>query len=366
MDITAYNSSPLNELIEKPELHLYFARISLPVNTDSLVSYLQYELEDFDVFTDCQFALYSSASHTGIYTGVLSSAGAKEKIKKVLPLPERKYDYIALYFPNRRQYILSQMNFWIISSAVLLVVLLLFSGSLYYFYRQKFLNDIQKDFIHNFAHEFKTPVSVISLAADVLKDRNITERPGRLATYAGIVEYQANYLNKQVEKLLQFAYTESRQLHLNKDAVNIHELIYEGVSNLAPRITEKKADIRFELNAINPVIQADRDYILIVITNLVDNAVKYAREPRIIISTKNSNNSLLLAVTDNGIGIEKTEFKKIFRKFYRVRSGETYTAKGFGLGLTFIKTILDAHRGKITIDSSPGQGSTFQIELPVN
>ena len=365
LEVSAYNSSHLNELIEKPEQHLYLARISLPVNTDSLVSYLQYELEDFDIFTNCQLAIFSAAQNKYIYSELLTSAGAKGiNNNKPLPLFNRKYDYIALYFPNRRQYILSQMNFWIISSAVLLIVLLLFGSSLYYFYRQKFLNETQKDFIHNFTHEFKTPVAVISLAAEVLKDETIASKPAKLSTYAGIVEYQAQYLHSQIDKLLQFAYTESGQLHLNKHNVDFHKLIEEAVNNLAPLISEKKAYIEYNLQATKSILEADKDYMLIVITNLLDNAIKYSKNPAITVLTTSNDNSLIFSVKDNGIGIEQNEVKKLFRKFYRVRSGDTYTTKGFGIGLSFVKTIVDAHNGKIKIETLPGHGSDFIIEIP--
>jgi len=364
LDVSAYYTSHLNELIEKPEQHLYLAHLTLPVNNDTLVSYLQDELDDFGVFTDCHLGVYSAALNKYLYTDVLTSTGVREKIKARVPVQARPYDYIALYFPNRRQYILSQMNFLITSSAILLIVLVLFSAGLYYFYRQKFLNETQKDFIHNFTHEFKTPVSVISLAADVLTNKNIIEKPAKLATYAGIVKYQSDYLHTQIEKLLEFAYTESGQLHLKKEPVNIHQVIHEAVNNLAPLIHEKNAQLTYDLNAVDPMLQADRGYILIVITNLVDNAVKYSKEPHISIATKDSGRGLIFSVADNGIGIEKKELKKIFRKFYRVRSGDTYVTKGFGLGLIFVKTILDAHGGKIKVESLPGKGSTFIVELP--
>lgn len=364
LDASAYYSYHLNALIETPEPHLYIARLTLPVNKDSLTGYLQSELEDFDVFTDCHFGVYSASAGKYIYTGVLESAGSKEKTAAITPDPATVYDHLALYFPNRRQYILAQMNFWIISSAVLVLVLLLFGASLYYFYRQKFLNEIQKDFIHNFTHEFKTPVSVISLAGDVLKNPAIADQPERLAVYADIIAYQSAYLQSQIEKLLNLAHTESSRLQLVKKKVNIHDLIREAIANLNPLITEKNTQLELELQATNPWLEADRDHLTIVITNLVDNAIKYAKQPHIIIRTANKETLVVLSVHDNGMGIEKKQFKKIFRKFFRVRQGDTYAAKGFGIGLSFVKKIVAAHNGKIKIESEPGKGSVFTIELP--
>lgn len=365
INTTAYYTSHLNNLIQNPEPHLYLANINLPVNIDSLTAYLHYELEDFGIFTNCHIGIYSADSGKYIYTGILESAGKKQKSDTILPEPSGKQDHLVLYFPNRRQYILAQMNFWIISSAVLLVVLILFGGSLYYFYRQKFKNEIQKDFIHNFTHEFKTPVSVISLAADVLKNPGIADKPEKLATYANIVGHQSSYLHSQIEKLLKFAHAESRQLHLDKKRTNIHDLIREAVAYLTPLIDERKSQVTLELNANNPWLVADHEYLVIVITNLIDNAIKYSKDPVITIRTASTDDSVILSVQDNGIGIEKNQINMIFEKFFRVRQGETYTAKGFGIGLSFVKKIINAHNGKIKIESIPSRGSNFTIELPL-
>lgn len=364
INASAYYSSHLNTLIESPEPHVYIARLTLPVNADSLMSYLGYELEDFGIFTDCHTAIYSASSGKYIYYKVLEAAGAKHENKITIPHTGIGYDHLLLYFPRRSQYIIAQMDFWIISSAILLFVLLLFGGSLYYFYRQKFLNETQKDFIHNFTHEFKTPVSVISLAADVLKNPAIIEKPDKLATYAGIVEYQSGYLHSQIDKLLRFAHTESRHLHLSREKVDIHDLVEEAVKNLGPLINERHTKLELKLNAAHSFLYADRDYLVIVITNLIDNAIKYSKQPHIMIVSSNSPHSIILTVSDNGIGIEKKELKKIFNKFFRVRHGETYTAKGFGIGLSFVQKIVTAHGGKIRIRSVPGKGSDFTIELP--
>lgn len=362
LDMSLYNYSHLNELVENPAPNLYVAKINRPVNYDSLIIYLHYELDDFGVFTDCHAAIYDTSKKVYVHSAILTAEKKDTTIK--IPATPRNYDHLTLFFPKRQHYILTRMNFWIISSVLLFLVLILFGGSLYYFYKQKFLNEIQKDFIHNFTHEFKTPVAVISLAADVLKNPAIIEKPEKLVTYAGIVEYQSTYLRNQIERLLKYAYTDSNHLHLTKEKVNVHELIQESITNLGPLIAEKKAGFELSLEANDPYLQADKEYLVIVITNLIDNAIKYSKNPQIRIRTGNDGEHTFFTVTDNGIGIEKKQLGKIFHRFYRVRQGETYHAKGFGLGLSFVKKIIDAHDGSIKVDSTPGQGSAFTISLP--
>jgi two-component system phosphate regulon sensor histidine kinase PhoR len=355
----------LNELIENPNEETYFARISGKVNKDSLLFYVQDELESEDIFTDCFVGLYSTTQKKYTFTAVLPSAtGPVEKFHE-LPASSMKEDYVTLYFPHRRQYILSLMNFWIISSLLLLLVLILFGGSLYYFYKQKFLNELQKDFVNNFTHEFKTPVAVINLAAEVLEQADISKKPERLAKYAAIVKFQGRYLQEQIERLLRQAYSESNDLQLHKEPISLHHLVGEAINNLQPLIEEKNATVSYELEAARDELNADPGYLLIVLTNLLENALKYSKQPRVIIHSENENGHILLSVKDNGKGIEKKYFQKIFRQFYRVPDGEQTMARGFGLGLSFSKKIIHTHHGKISVESIPGIGSNFMIRLPV-
>lgn len=365
MDIKTYNFYTLNKLIENPSPNLYLAQITLPINRDSLMNYLQYELEDFGIFTNCHIGIYSSDSAKYIYTGLLASPIKKYKNNFHQPEISRSFNYLSLYFPNRHQYILAQMNIWIISSIILLIVLILFAGSLYYFYRQKFLNESQRDFLHSFTHEFKTPVSVLRLAADVLKNPEISKKPEKLSTYAGIVEHQSAYLQTQIENLLRFANTESHKPHLVKEKINLHQLIEEAIVNLTPLINEKKASVKFQPVPPDPFLIADKDYLVIAIMNLIDNAIKYSKNPAILITTKSNDQFVSFSVQDNGVGIGPKEIKKIFKKFFRVKNGEVYSSKGFGIGLTFVQKIVKAHHGKIKVASVPESGTNFTIELPV-
>ncbi|MCU7547715.1 HAMP domain-containing histidine kinase [Chitinophagaceae bacterium LB-8] len=354
----------LSDLIWRKNSQTYFVRITEPVNNDSLAYYMHAELEDENIFTDCFMGVYSSRLRRYVFQAFLPSATSKNAYKVELPLSNETYPHITLFFPHRQQYILSLMNFWLITSALLLVVLILFGGSLYYFYQQKFLNETQKDFINNFTHEFKTPVSVINLAAETLENPEIGNRPERLLKYAGIVKYQGKYLQDQIERLLHYAYAESNHLKLNKAEVFLHPVIEKSLDNLGPLISDKKATIELHLDAVNDKVLSDRGYLLIVVTNLIENALKYAEHPKLIISTNNENKTFVLSIKDNGKGIEHKHLHKIFKKFYRVTNGEQSPGRGFGLGLPFVKRIIDAHGGKISVESIPEVGSNFIIKLP--
>jgi two-component system phosphate regulon sensor histidine kinase PhoR len=361
------DQSFLSQLITLPNEQTFFVRIANPnLNRDSLVFYLQSELEDENIFTDCYLGLYDGQHQRYAFTAFLPGAAGAKKQSVILPASGLPQDHLTLFFPHRSQYLLSRMNLWIVSTVILLAVLLLFGASLYYFYRQKFLNETQKDFVSNFTHEFKTPVSVINLAAAVLANPATAEKPDKLARYAAIVRYQGKYLQDQIERLLQHTKADTNILRLKKQKVNLHQLIHEALENLQPLIRDKDAQIDCLLDAEYPELIADRGYLLIVVTNLIENALKYAASPQIIIQTMNTENRIVFSVKDNGRGIEKKYRKKIFRKFYRVPDKEETPARGFGLGLAFVKRIVQAHAGSITVDSIPGIGSDFQTSLPVN
>ena len=354
----------LNKIITKLDPSTFRIEIKSSINKDSLKYYLQHELEDQEIFTDCYAGIFDTAYGSYIEQIYLPSATSRVKADISLPVNDRSGNHILLYFPHRRQYLLSRMEFWISASLLLLVVLVLFGGSLYYFYRQKFQNEIQREFVHNFTHEFKTPVSVITLAAESLKKPATIAQPERFSRYLGIVENQSRYLQTQIERLLQHANAESGRLQMQLEEVNMHELIAEATENLSPLIEEKNAKISFSFNAENYIVKADREHMRIVIINLLENAIKYAAAPEVKITTDVAGSYFRILVEDNGRGIPEKEINRIFRKFYRVVQDNIYQSKGFGIGLTFVKQIIAAHHGNIKVESREGIGSTFIVEIP--
>jgi len=359
-------SDNVQKVIENPNPDTYLLRIDCGPYLDSLWLNLKAEFTDFDVYTDCKAAIYSTEKNVFTaekYIDLPDAYRATEKDHAV-PLYKRDYSYIALYFPHRGQYILKQMLFWIASSGLLLLVLIGFGASIFYLYRQKFLNETQKDFVNNFTHEFRTPLAVIKIAADVLQQENIIEKPDRLSNYAGIINEQTTHLQAQIQRLLEIAYTDRSKLPLEKENFDGNALLKQAVEDLQPLIDQKEAVVTLSLTAKEPVVCADRSYLLLAFINLIENAIKYSMKPVIEVSSWNAGPDFCISVKDNGIGINPMHHKKIFDRFYRVTKGDLHTTKGFGLGLNFVKKVVDAHGGKIEVQSEEKKGSTFIIKIP--
>lgn len=368
MELVSDVTDNVQKVIENVSPDVYLLKIDCSPNLDQLWVNLKAELTDFDVYTDCRAAIYTKELNK--YTAEeyinLPDAYFPSDNEKVLPVFSKDYSYLALYFPHRGQYILKQMMFWIASSGLLLLVLIGFGFSIFYLYRQKFYYETQKDFVNNFTHEFKTPLAVIKIAADVLKQKNIIEKPEKLINYAGIIHEQTSHLQSQVQRLLEIAYTDRSSLPLEKEKFDINLLIRESINDLQPFIEQKNAIINTNFTIPDAIINADKSYLRLCLINLIENAIKYASSPVIDISTKIDGNLYSIIVKDNGIGIAAEHQKKIFDRFYRIKDGELHTSKGFGLGLNFVKKVIDTHKGKIEVSSELGKGSSFTIKLPRN
>jgi two-component system phosphate regulon sensor histidine kinase PhoR len=366
MELVSDVTDNVQKVIENVSPDVYLLKIDCSPNLEQLWINLKAELTDFDVYTDCRAAIYTKEK--GKYTAEeyinLPDAYFPSSKEKVLPLFSRDYSYIALYFPHRGQYILKQMLFWIASSGLLLFVLIGFGFSIFYLYRQKFYYETQKDFVNNFTHEFKTPLAVIKIAADVLQQKGIIDKPDKMKNYAGIINEQTSHLQSQVQRLLEIAYTDRSSLPLEKEVFDINLLIKESINDLQPLIEQKNAIVKTNYAQPDANINADKPYLRLCLINLIENAIKYAATPVIDISTKIEVTHISIAIKDNGIGIAKEHQKKIFDRFYRITEGELHTSKGFGLGLNFVKKVIDTHKGKIEVTSEPEKGSTFTIKLP--
>lgn len=214
-------------------------------------------------------------------------------------------------------------------------------------------------------HEFKTPIATISLASDSILSPTIIENKDKVIRFINIIKQENKRMLSQVEKVLQMAQIEKENVELKFNPINLHDLIVDAVVNAELKVLTKGGTIVTNLNAQKPVIEGDVTHISSIINNLLDNAEKYTPEkPEIVISTKDVKGGVEFSVTDNGIGMSKDALKNIFEKFYRVHTGNLHDVKGFGLGLSYVKAMVDAHHGKIQVKSEPGKGSTFTILLP--
>ncbi len=231
---------------------------------------------------------------------------------------------------------------------------------------QKKLSEIKSDFINNMTHEFKTPLATISLAVDALNNEKVLENPEKLNYFRGIIKEENKRMNKHVETILQAAALEKQEFSLQKAKVSGHELIQKTISNYRLVLAEKNGSITEQLNASRDTIFVDESHFVNMLNNLVDNAIKYSdKAPKITITTHSTPKIFVIRVNDEGIGMSRETVKKIFEKFYRAHTGNVHNVKGFGLGMSYVKTIIDAHKGRIKVDSIPGKGSNFTIELPL-
>ncbi|WP_026764010.1 sensor histidine kinase [Sediminibacterium salmoneum] len=257
---------------------------------------------------------------------------------------------------------------WILMGAVtfFLIILAAFYVTVKTLLNQKKLSQIKSDFINNMTHEFKTPLATISLAVDALKSPKVQANPEKGAYFTNIIKEENIRMNKHVETILQAAFLEKQELNLNLSKVSVHEMVREVAGTFALQLQDKNGNIDFLLNASNDTISADDTHFRNMISNLIDNAIKYSQDPvRIIVSSHSTKNHFVLRVQDNGIGMNKESVKRIFEKFYRAHTGNLHNVKGFGLGMSYVKTVIDAHKGKIKVDSAIGKGTSFTIEVPL-
>ncbi|MGV8112508.1 MAG: sensor histidine kinase [Lentimicrobium sp.] len=275
-------------------------------------------------------------------------------------------DYLLIHFPRQTRYLLLQMSgMLIISGGLMILIVIAFAVVIIAIFRQKKLSEMKNDFINNMTHEFKTPISTVSLACEVLNDPDVPKTDDLLHSYIDIISQENKRLGVLAEKILQTAILEKGQLNLRKEAIDLHEVISDIVRKIAIQVHIRDGSITPGLNAQDPVILADRVHVTNMINNLLDNANKYTpKKPLIIIATENRNNGVLISISDNGMGISKANQKKIFDKLYRVPTGDVHNVKGFGLGLSYVKFIVEKHEGEVSVESEPGKGSTFRVWLP--
>ena len=274
--------------------------------------------------------------------------------------------FLVVYFPTTHFFFSKHMGIMMISSIFLtLIIVIVVASTLFIIFRQKRLSEIRTDFISNMTHELKTPISTISLASQMLNDNSIPIEAKNYPNLATLILDECKRLSMHVEKVLQMAVFEKGDIRLKIKKLNINDLINNLLNNYSIQIKSRSGNLIREINAEQPVIEADEMHLTNVILNLLDNALKYCNtEPVLKVTTKSNNKGVYIAIKDNGIGIHREHMKKIFDQFYRIPTGNIHTVKGFGLGLSYVRKIVEAHFGTISVESEPGQGSVFNIFWP--
>ena len=275
-------------------------------------------------------------------------------------------EYLIVRFPNQNKDVFKEMWPFIITSIIVIAILIF---SFYYIMannlKQKKLSIIKNDFISNMTHEFKTPISTISLASEMLGDGSIAQTPEKQQRYLKMIRDENKRLSVLVESILQTSILDKGEFILKLSEVDVHEIINSAINNTQLLIDQRQGTIQTQLNAKKFKLQADRVHLTNIIFNLIDNAIKYSKGvPEIRISTTNTAEGIMIKVKDNGLGISKENQRKIFDKFYRVPTGNVHNVKGFGLGLSYVLAVILKHKGTISVDSELGKGSTFNVHLP--
>ncbi|HPH85957.1 MAG TPA: HAMP domain-containing sensor histidine kinase [Ferruginibacter sp.] len=278
-----------------------------------------------------------------------------------------KEEFLMIIVPHQRALILKEIT-WFILGAILFTIIIAtaFFLTIRTLLKQKKLSEIKSDFINNMTHEFKTPLATISLAVDALKNEKVSGDKEKTNYFTGIIKEENKRMNKQVETILQAALLDKQEVQLNLKKLSAHALITSALNNIALPIAEKGGHIDVNLDAPKDLIMADEVHFTNLINNLLDNAVKYSRENLLIkLHTSNTGNQFRIRIEDNGIGMNKETLNRIFEKFYRAHTGNIHNVKGFGLGLSYVKTMVDAHKGSIKPESTLGKGSSFTLTIPL-
>ncbi len=365
--IAKFNSFelPKKSFIERTSSNYYVVNINSGIDANILEDYLYQEMGNFSLRTDFEYSVFDCTSKEMVY-GNYCDLSDKNKVNiqnTNLPTFTDLDYYFVVRFPSRESFLVANMRMTVLFSIIAILSVLFFLYMIYIVLRQKRLSELQKDFINNMTHEFKTPISSIKIAADVLANTESVRKDNRLKRYASIITEQNQRLNDQVEKVLNIARLEKDNFELKKEKINLHTTLSNIANNESVRLKEGKISLNFSEEKMG--IFADPLHFTNVITTVFDNAIKYSPEhPDITISTELRNNLKIIKIKDNGIGIEKEKLKHIFDKFYRVSTGDIHNVKGFGLGLFYVKNICTAHRWIIDAQSEIGKGTTFIIKIP--
>jgi two-component system phosphate regulon sensor histidine kinase PhoR len=345
-------------------------KIEERISNTQLNNFINSELKNKGIETSYYYGILKTSRDTLVLLKEGTNVDELKKSKsRTFLFPDEIFNspnQLIVYFPEKNRYLLSSVSGLLALSIVLIVVItVVFYKTLQMFINQKKVTEIKNDLINNITHEFKTPISTISVACEALKEPDLIKESSSVDRYTSIIKEENERLRMMVETLLNTAAFEKGTLHLNKEPADINEIVKSSVSKFDEVLKKKNGKIYLELVNGELIFECDRFHFINSISNLIDNAIKYNdREPVIKIKTSVDNSQLKIEISDNGIGIRKDQTEKIFDTFYRVSTGNIHNVRGTGIGLSYCKKIVEAHNGVILLSSKPGEGSIFEIILP--
>ena len=363
---------PSGEIIKRITPNYYIVNFNDVIDANVLEHYLYEEFSSLanytDHYTDFEYGIYDCSSDIMVYGNHCTLTESNAPNKAIVALP--KYDefqyYFGVKFPSRQQDLRTNTGLTWILVLVAFITVVFFSYAIWVILNQRRYSEMQRDFINNMTHEFKTPLTSIQLSSDFLSKQPAIQHDERLQRYTELIRSQYQRLNTQVEKLLNIARLESDEFRLKREKIDMHELIDEVVDSKAAEVGIRGRVFNRLFNAKHAIVVGDRNHLGSVVSNLIDNAVKYSPvEMPIDVMTSDTHGQLLVTILDHGIGISPAHQKHLFKKFYRVPSGNVHDIKGFGLGLHYVKKIIQMHKGDVVVDSELGKGSRFSFNLPV-
>ena len=372
-DIKIQNSGR-NDLLESAQFEMFFKDIAATkpiqerISNELLQKLLFDELNEYGVKTPFEFNVYSNGLATKIKTERFKYDKQSTYSKPIFIDNEGNHKYeLLLTFPQKKKFLFSELlGICILSIVFTLIIIIAYSSALNQLIKQRQISEIKTDFINNMTHEFKTPIATINLALDAIKNPKVIDDKEKVFRYLQMIKDENKRMHAQVENVLRISKLEKRELDINKESNNIHDIIDDAIEHVNLIIEDRKGVITKHFNAMRTSVLLNDVHFTNVIVNILDNAIKYSpNEPVISIETENIKEFIIIKIKDQGSGMSKAAQKRIFEKFYREHTGDLHNVKGHGLGLAYVKRIVDDHNAQIFVESEKGKGSTFIIKVPL-
>lgn len=342
--------------------------INKRVDKEEIETLLKKELNQLGIDIGFEYGIYSNSLATKVRSKNFSIKGTSVYGVPIFVDNEGNTDYqLLVSFPTKKKFVLSSvMTIAMLSIVFTLIIILAYSNALYQLIRQRQISEIKSDFINNMTHEFKTPIATINLALDAIKNPKIISDPEKVSKYLKMIGEENKRMHAQVENVLRISKLEKNQLDVSKENVKLHDLVQDAIEHVSLIVEDRGGYIKTHLEASQDMVLVNDFHFTNVIVNILDNAIKYSPDcPKIDIYTENVKNFILFKVQDQGIGMSKIVQKKVFEKFYREHTGNIHNVKGHGLGLAYVKQVVEEHQGEVYVESEKNKGSIFTIKLPI-